>query len=962
MDRMKGCLCILLVMLGSIGSCREEPRDAAVALPHQFPRDRIRVGLSHPRSARGLIFGRVGDASGAMGFAPQITVEAAGLVGLSVEFVAVHENDDERALDRGEIDAVCVLSITDARAERYAFTQPLMISRGAVYALEGTPRADEAEELRRSRVAVAVNGIAQEWCRRLGITARATASLQDSFDAVASGDADYVVTTMPAGRVDLKRREDRRRFREWELKDQSLSRAFAIAAKPANHVLINDLNKGLAALRDSGRFDELYDALAGEYQPKDSPGFLTRRTALLVAGTAVAIILGVTAAYIVTRRALTLRNRDLRIVSGQRAVLHREIPALVFTVLIRRDGTRALLHAGNEAQAWTRRFPTLVVGQHWEESIKEGMHPDEMDHFSRIVRSARESGSSVTLEFRIRDNRGEYRWLMYRADPEPHPEGTVWNALLLDVNDVHTLRHRAAAFENRSRILVESVPAAIILFRPDDEVIIEANRVAADLYQTPLERLVGSSLRVFSTNPEEGVRAIASTLREGRFHGEFVQKLPDGRVVNIECIARVIDLDGERLILTINQDITALIEARTRARRLEADLEAARHMEMLGVMAGGVAHDFNNLLVGILGNAGLARRQTHDPAALAETLGRIEEAGRFAADLVRRLSEEVGAAPVPSQRLDLAVLAAEVISALGPRIAEGLSVQRSGDPAHVLADPVAVKQAVLNLITNASDAMVGRPGVIRVRTGIRKFDPGADPGCAVGSSLAPGVFAFVSVEDSGSGIPPEVHSRMFEPFVSSKAAGRGLGLTLVLASIRRTGGAVCVRSNPEAGTWFELLWPAHRAAPSASEPVMEPRHTARGAVLIIEDNPAVRDTAAAMIRALGSAALLADTGEEGLALLERHRPVAVLLDVTLPGISGWEVLERIRVRAPGVRVILSTGYDATAVRRSVQPDAFLPKPYALDQLREALGLTDAARSASSQVEPKPSTTTTSLGP
>jgi PAS domain S-box-containing protein len=896
-----------------------------------------------------------------MGFAPQITVEAAGVVGLSVEFVAVHENDDEGALDRGEVDAVCALSITDARAERYVFTQPLMISRGAVYALEQTPRADEPDELRQGRVVVAMNGIAHEWCRRLGITSRATASLQDSFDAVSSGDADYVVTTMSAGRVDLKRRGDRQEFQEWELKDKSLSRAFAIAAMPANHALINDLNKGLAALRDSGRFDELYDALAGEYQPKVNPGFLTRRTALLAAGAAGAIIFSVTAAYIMTRLALIRRNRDLRIVSGQRAVLHREVPALVFTVLIRRDGTRTLLHRGNEAPAWTRRFPTLVVGQPWEESIREGMHPDEIDHFARVVQSARESNSSVTLEFRMRDNTGEYRWLLYRADPEPHPEGTVWNSLLLDVNDVHTLRHRAAALESRSRILVESVPAAVILFRPDDEVILEANRVAADLYQTPIERLVGSSLRVFSTNTEHGARAIARTLRDGRFHGEFVHKLPNGRVVTVECVASVVDLEGQRLILTINQDITALIEARSRARRLEADLEAARHMQILGVMAGGVAHDFNNLLVGILGNAGLARRQTHEPAALAATLGRIEEAGRFAADLVRRLSEEVGAAPAPSQRLDLAALAAEVISAMGPRIAEGHSVQRTGDPAHVLADPVAVKQAVLNLITNASDAMEGRTGVIRVRTGVRQFDPGADSGCAVGSSLAPGAFAFVCVEDSGSGIPPEIHSRMFEPFVSSKAAGRGLGLTLVLASIRRTGGAVCVRTNPEAGTWFELLWPAHLPAPSASELAMEPR-AARGPVLIIEDNPAVRDTAAAMIRALGSAPLLADTGEEGLALLERHRPVAVLLDVTLPGISGWDVLERIRVRAPGVRVILSTGYDAIVVRRAVQPDAFLPKPYALDQLRETLGLTDGTRSGASQVEPKPSTMMISPGP
>ena len=173
---------------------------------------------------------------------------------------------------------------------------------------------------------------------------------------------------------------------------------------------------------------------------------------------------------------------------------------------------------------------------------------------------------------------------------------------------------------------------------------------------------------------------------------------------------------------------------------------------------------------------------------------------------------------------------------------------------------------------------------------------------------------------------------MFEPFVSSGDEGRGLGLALVLSIVRRTGGAVCVRTERGVGTWFELLWPsAATVEESAAQEAREGRH-----VLVVDDHAAVRSTASEMIRALGYSTEEARSGEEGLERIAARAPDAVLLDVSLPGISGWEVLERIREIAPGTRVILSSGHDVSRGTNKVRPDAFLPKPYVFDELRDAL--------------------------
>jgi CheY-like chemotaxis protein len=188
------------------------------------------------------------------------------------------------------------------------------------------------------------------------------------------------------------------------------------------------------------------------------------------------------------------------------------------------------------------------------------------------------------------------------------------------------------------------------------------------------------------------------------------------------------------------------------------------------------------------------------------------------------------------------------------------------------------------------------------------------------------------VEDSGGGISDEVRRRMFQPFASTGSEGRGLGLALVLSIMRRTGGVVSVRTEPGLGTWFELLWPSAATVEVSSAPEAREGRL----VLVVDDHAGVRSTACEMIRSLGYITEEARSGEEGLEKIAARTPDAVLLDVSLPGISGWEVLERIRDVAPGTRVILSSGHDVSRGTSRVRPDAFVPKPYMFDALQGVL--------------------------
>lgn len=419
----------------------------------------------------------------------------------------------------------------------------------------------------------------------------------------------------------------------------------------------------------------------------------------------------------------------------------------------------------------------------------------------------------------------------------------------------------------------------------------------------------------------------AFTSRDGelrRFH-RFITPLRDAE-------GRVRHLVGAGL------DVTAL-------HRMAEQLRQSQKMEAVGQLAGGVAHDFNNLLTIVLG-AATVLREVVPPGAGTEALDEVEAAARRGGELTRRLLSFARSATVAPLRVAPNDLVQKLALLLRRLLTSAVELELALAPAlpDILIDPGVLDQVLLNIAANARDAMP-RGGRFTVTTALR--DPA--PGDATG-------WVELRLADTGEGMPPEVASRVFEPFFSTKTGrgGSGLGLASAYGGITQAGGTITVESAPGAGTTFRIrlpaLPPAGDPAPRIPTPVGSPSVAARGeTILLVEDEDAIRRLAARFLQQLGYRMLSARRGLEAVTVAAGHRGIIhlVLTDIRMPELTGPELVQRLREARPGLPALFMSGYvnDPIVRRGGVEPreEAILAKPFTLDQLgRRVRDALDAA--------------------
>ncbi|MEZ5100409.1 MAG: PAS domain-containing protein [Thermoleophilia bacterium] len=420
---------------------------------------------------------------------------------------------------------------------------------------------------------------------------------------------------------------------------------------------------------------------------------------------------------------------------------------------------------------------------------------------------------------------------------------------------------------------------------------------------------------------------------------------PDGdvRLVRVEPS---VDVDGDGRVvrvLGITQDVTEQRRQEAERARLEERMRQAQQLESLGLLAGGVAHDFNNLLAIVLGNAGLAVDLEPAPE-VARALRRIETAAERAAELTAQLLSYAGQAARRSEDVYLGDVVRETGELASVSIPPKVVVHYElAGAATVHGDPTQLRQVVMNLLTNAAEAIGDERGSIVVRV-VRRTIAAAELATAIGEApLGPGPAVVLEVEDSGAGMDAATLRRIFDPFFTTKATGRGLGLASMLGIVRGHGGAVLVESAPGRGSRFVVALPP---APAATRPPAQRGEDAAvpalaGTVLIVDDEPEVREVARLVLEPVGLATLQAANGREALELL-RRRPGEidlVLLDMTMPELDGAETLGALRQLAPGLPVIVSSGHARRhALGRLPDEDVlFLYKPYRPRDLLRAVG-------------------------
>ena len=476
--------------------------------------------------------------------------------------------------------------------------------------------------------------------------------------------------------------------------------------------------------------------------------------------------------------------------------------------------------------------------------------------------------------------------------------------------------------ERAASSIFEEISDAVLIAGADGG-IRSANPAASAIFGLPLAEILTRDIE--SLVPDWRARPVAQ---------EMTGRRGDGTLFPIRMTRRAFDTDDEAGVIAVVRDLSPL-------KSLEARLDAAQKMETVGLVASGVAHDFNNLLTIVCGSCDNLLAQREWPEAERDGLERIAVAAEQAASLAGQLLA-LGRQKAPEpETIDLHEGMAEISpllkGILGRRIVVDLELLP--EPVHVRLNRSEVGQILINLAINARDAMP-RGGRFSVSTRVAQRAEGP---------VGAGSYVELTVSDTGTGMAPDTKTRAFEPFFTTKAArkGTGLGLVSVARIVQQGGGAIRLESAPGEGTTFVILLPVHRCGPRTPDAVADAQEVSTAApaatALVVEDDPAVREIVATMLRDLGYRALEADGLESALTALRDAAGGVdlVVSDVMMDGLAGPDLVARLREKVPGLKVLFMSGYseDEAIADLVERGDAvFIRKPFTRQVLAKSLRL------------------------
>ncbi|HLY16211.1 MAG TPA: PAS domain S-box protein [Bryobacteraceae bacterium] len=613
-----------------------------------------------------------------------------------------------------------------------------------------------------------------------------------------------------------------------------------------------------------------------------------------------------------------------------------------------------------------------AIGQGWAESF----HPDDRERGMADFTKAFTNREKFQAEYRMRRADGEYRWILDTGTPRFTPGGRFSGYIgsCIDVTEARRDREAlrdardelAQRVEERTAQLVQANAALreseqhyqvltdlapVGIFRTDAEgrCIYINERACEIIGMNPDEARQGRWDRILEPEDQRRLGMEWRDVVQGSGPGSLEHRIVRGDGSAVWALTHFsAERDGTGAVtgcIGTVADISERKRAEEETRKLEAQVQHAQRLQSLGILAGGLAHDFNNLLTVILGNARMALQELPHASVSAQYLAEIETATSRAADLTSQMLAYSGKGRFTLQAINLSRLAEEVTNLLQTLIPKKTAVQFNLQTVlpSIEADPGQIRQIVMNLITNAAEAIGEGGGVIKIGTGVMDVSRAYLSGTYFDDHLPAGRYAYLEVSDTGCGMTPETQAKIFDPFFTTKFTGRGLGLAAVIGIVRAHHGALKVSSVPGQGSVFRLLFPASDKTADARTPEASSvrEGAGGGTILVVDDEAGMRKLARSILEKSGFTVLTASDGAEAIRVYRRHAAEvhAILLDLTMPVMNGEETAAELRRICTDVPIILSSGYSEQELAARLAGKGlagFLKKPYAPAELTGTL--------------------------
>ena len=565
------------------------------------------------------------------------------------------------------------------------------------------------------------------------------------------------------------------------------------------------------------------------------------------------------------------------------------------------------------------------------------------------------------LQQTLSEGTATFEWIHQAVDGElipcdvrllrlPTSEGSLIRGSLVDQRPRLAKDRHLLESERKFRLLFDRSVEGLLLLDGDcftdcNQAVLEMLRcTAAEFKQMHPWELSPAVQPDGRGSQEKALEMMALAHATGSHRFEWMHRRATGEDFPVEVTLIPIPLGGKEVLFTAWRDITDRKQAEEDRLSLERQMLHAQKLESLGVLAGGIAHDFNNLLTAILANLNLAGDQLAEDSPARRQLLSAERATLKAAELTRQMLAYSGKGRFVVRTHDFNAVVQELADLLQASIGKNVCISFSLEAGLPLveADEAQIQQVILNLVTNASDAIGSQEGDIRIATALVHLDEAFLAARLKDQGLRPGPYVVLDVSDTGIGMTPEILSRIFDPFFTTKSKGHGLGLSAILGILKGHHAGLEVASEPGAGSQFRFYFPSVQGPTAPAEASFDEAGVGfSGLILLVDDEEAILEVGQQALERLG---FEVETARDGLEAVDRfsRRPEAfrlALVDLTMPRMNGRDCFRLLRILRPDLPVLLSSGFSEQESVKDFLGEGlagFIQKPYSLDRLRQVL--------------------------